>query len=641
MTVPCAAQLRFNFSYFDPNRHDINYTGDATTSDSVIQLTRNQKDRNMKESTGQIIYSEPLHLWDKATGSLADFSCHFTFVINSQNRDKYGDGMAFFLAPLGFHPPDVQEGSGIGLVSVNQTLNSTSNPFVAVEFDTFSNTWDPPGDHVGVNINSMESVESQTWYSSILSAQMNEAWITYNYRNNDLWVVYTGFVGNKTERQKFNVVVDLREYLPEWVIFGFSAATGDNFEIHAIHSWDFWSDLPVHENMTGEVAPSPEQETEVAPKLDQKRGSKGKVIVGLILGVLVCALVFGLGSLWFCLRKKRNRVGEKKDGRKFDVSDEFESGTGPKKFSYKELVIATKNFLEDEKVGEGGFGGVYKGFLKESGSYVAVKRVSKGSKQGVKEFASEVKIISRLRHRNLVKLIGWCHEERELLLVYDFMPNGSLDYHLFKGKSLLTWATRYNIVKGLASALLYLHEEWEQCVLHRDIKTSNIMLDSCFNAKLGDFGLARLVDHGKGAETTLLAGTMGYISPESVMTGKSSKGSDVYSFGVVALELASGRKPFDPMAKDCQTTLVDRIWGHYGNGKLVEAADPKLCEDFDEKQMECLMTVGLWCAHPDSNLRPSIKQAIQMLNFEALPPNLPSRTPVPTYSVAPMHMDAF
>ncbi|KAM7482363.1 hypothetical protein LguiB_006946 [Lonicera macranthoides] len=464
MTVPCVAQLRFNFTYVDPNRHDINYTRDTTTSDSVIQLTRNQKDRNMKESTGQITYSEPLHLWDKATGSLADFSCHFTFVINSQNRDIYGDGMAFFLAPLGFHPPDVQKGSGIGLVSVNQTLNSTSNPFVAVEFDTFSNTWDPLGDHVGVNINSMVSVESQTWHISIPSAQMNEAWITYNYRNNHLWVVYTGFVG-------------------------------DHFEIHTIHSWDFWSDLPGQENTTGEVAPSPEQDAMVAPKLDQKRGIKGKVIVGLILGVLVCALVFGLGSLWFCLRKKRNRVGANKDGRKCDVLDEFEIGTVPKKFSYKELAIAMKNFLEDEKVGEGGFGGVYKGFLKESSSYVAVKRVSKGSKQGVKEFASEVKIISRLRHRNLVQLIGLCLEERELLLVYEFMPNGSLDYHLFKGKSSLTRVTRYNIAKGLASALLYLHEEWDQCVLHRDIKSSNIMLDSCFNAKLGDFGLARLVDH--------------------------------------------------------------------------------------------------------------------------------------------------
>ncbi|KAM1356772.1 hypothetical protein ACFX15_030197 [Malus domestica] len=125
----------------------------------------------------------------------------------------------------------------------------------------------------------------------------------------------------------------------------------------------------------------------------------------------------------------------------------------------------------------------------------------------MKEYASEVRIISRLRHRNLVQLIGWCHEKKELLLVYEFLPNGSLDSHLFKENSLLSWQVRYNIAKGLASALLYLHEEWEQCVLHRDIKSSNVMLDSNFNVKLGDFGLARLVDHGEQSLTTIVAGT--------------------------------------------------------------------------------------------------------------------------------------
>ena len=136
---------------------------------------------------------------------------------------------------------------------------------------------------------------------------------------------------------------------------------------------------------------------------------------------------------------------------------------------------------------------------------------------------SEVKIIGRLRHRNLVQLIGWCHEQHELLLVYEYMPNGSLDSHLFGKKTTLTWPIRYKIAQGLASALLYLHEEWEQCVVHRDIKSSNIMLDSNFNAKLGDFGLARLVDHDLGSQTTVLAGTMGYLAPECVITGKASK----------------------------------------------------------------------------------------------------------------------
>ena len=189
------------------------------------------------------------------------------------------------------------------------------------------------------------------------------------------------------------------------------------------------------------------------------------------------------------------------------MDEDFEKGTGPRKFSFDELALATSNFAEEEKLGEGGFGGVYRGFLRELNSYVAVKRVSRGSKQGMKEYASEVTIISRLRHRNLVRLMGWCHKKGELLLVYEFMPNGNLSSCLLEEKTLLTWAMRYKIALGLASSLLYLHEQWEQCVVHRDIKSSNVMLDSDFNAKLGDFGLARLVDHGKGSQTTVLAGT--------------------------------------------------------------------------------------------------------------------------------------
>jgi serine/threonine protein kinase len=156
----------------------------------------------------------------------------------------------------------------------------------------------------------------------------------------------------------------------------------------------------------------------------------------------------------------------------------------------------------------------------------------------------------------LVQLIGWCHEREELLRVYEFMPNRSLDIHLFTGESLLIWAMRYKVAKGLASALLYLHEEWEQCVVHRDIKSSNIMLDSNFNAKLRDFGLARLVDHLKGSQTVVLAGTIGYMAPECVTTGNASKESDVYSFEIVALEIACGRKPIKHNAPEDQVVMV-------------------------------------------------------------------------------------
>lgn len=324
------------------------------------------------------------------------------------------------------------------------------------------------------------------------------------------------------------------------------------------------------------------------------------------------------------------------------MDDKFVKGTGPRRFTYKELVFATNSFSDDGKLGQGGFGGVYKGVLNDdTKETIAVKKIARGSSQGKKEYISEVTVISRLRHRNLVRLIGWCHEYGEFLLVYEYMPNGSLDSHLFGKKTSLIWAVRYKIALGLASALLYLHEEWEQCVVHRDIKSSNVMLDSSFNAKLGDFGLARFVDHELGSQTTVLAGTMGYLAPECVTTGKASKESDVYSFGVVALEIACGRKPVEPKAEEAKMRLVEWVWEHYGRGKILEVADERLSGDFDEKQIERLMIVGLWCAHPDHKVRPSIRQAIQVLCLEAPLPNLPGKMPVPMYYAPPIDLCHF
>ncbi|KAL9269143.1 L-type lectin-domain containing receptor kinase IX.1-like protein [Drosera capensis] len=175
-----------------------------------------------------------------------------------------------------------------------------------------------------------------------------------------------------------------------------------------------------------------------------------------------------------------------------------------------------------------GFESVYRGYLKNPDIEIVVKQVFKGSKQGKKEFASEVKIITRLRHRHLVRLLGWCKQQRDLLLVYEYLVNGSLDTHLFGTETPLAWPARHKIVLGVASALRYLHEEGEQYVIHRDIKSSNIMLDSNFIPKLGDFGLARLMDLEVDSRTTVIADTRGYLALECAMTGNASKESDIY-----------------------------------------------------------------------------------------------------------------
>ncbi|CAN0917584.1 L-type lectin-domain containing receptor kinase IX.1 [Linum grandiflorum] len=349
-------------------------------------------------------------------------------------------------------------------------------------------------------------------------------------------------------------------------------------------------------------------------------------IVALLAGIIIAAnLAYCFLNIW------KRKLVEKE----MNMTDEFWRGAGgPRRFSYSDLVSATNNFSLDWKLGEGGFGSVYKGYLRDwLSTPVAVKRISKGSRQGIKEYVTEVMIISRLRHRNLVQLIGWCHDKDALLIVYQFMPNGSLDTHLFGNESCpIPWPLRYKIVMGLASALLYLHHEWDQCVVHRDIKAANVMLDSNFNVKLGDFGLARLVDHELITKTTTVAGTIGYMSPEYIDTGRASKESDIFSFGVVCLEIATGRRVVDYIEPGLEMGFVEWVWDLYGTGKLNMAIDGRLME-FDEKEMECLMVVGLWCAHPDCKQRASIRQAIQVLKFEADLPSLPKKKPVPVFPV--------
>ncbi|CAL5092478.1 unnamed protein product [Urochloa decumbens] len=391
------------------------------------------------------------------------------------------------------------------------------------------------------------------------------------------------------------------------------------------------------------------------PSLGPGSSSKTGLAIGLSVGA---ASLIVLGSLiWLhrLRRRKQAKILEEARDRELEVGnffddeqamdeDEFEKGTGPKRFRYGELAMATDNFSDDHKLGEGGFGSVYRGLLKDMNLHVAIKKVSKSSKQGKKEYASEVRIISRLRHRNLVQLIGWCHGGGDLLLVYELMPNGSLDAHLHSSNdaALLPWPRRHEIVLGIGSALLYLHQDWEQCVLHRDIKPSNVMLDASFTAKLGDFGLARLVDHGRGSHTTVLAGTMGYMDPECMITGRASADSDVYSFGVVLLEIACGRRPLVPRRSggeeeedDGVVHIVQWVWEFYGGEDVVGAADERLEGEFDAGEMEAVMVVGLWCAHPDRSLRPSIRQAVNVLRGEAPLPSLPARMPVATFMPPP------
>uniref|UniRef100_A0ACD5WVU1 Uncharacterized protein n=1 Tax=Avena sativa TaxID=4498 RepID=A0ACD5WVU1_AVESA len=395
------------------------------------------------------------------------------------------------------------------------------------------------------------------------------------------------------------------------------------------------------------LAPSPGGPAAPSPRPSSRTG----LLIGISAGSVSFLVVTGFLMIWLLVRRRRQRrqakirrarTEEGSEGGNFldddqAMEDDFEKGTGPRRFRYNDLVVATDNFSDGNKLGEGGFGSVYRGFLKELNLPVAIKRVSKGSKQGRKEYASEVRVISRLRHKNLVQLIGWCHLGGDrLLLVYELMPNGSLDRHLYgdgANSAVLPWSVRYEIVLGLGSALLYLQQESEQCVLHRDIKPSNIMLDAAFSAKLGDFGLARLLERGRAISwTTVAAGTMGYMDPECMVTGRTNAESDVYSFGVVLLEIACGKRPVLVAEQEEDTVhLAQWVWDSYGRGRILDAADARLRGEFDVREMECVLLVGLWCSQLDMKLRPSVRQAVNVLRFEVPPPSLPAMMPAANY----------
>ncbi|KAF8032051.1 hypothetical protein BT93_D1071 [Corymbia citriodora subsp. variegata] len=617
--------ISFNFPSFQSNDQRITFQGNASIVNSHIQLTEGEPLECPMDAVGRATYQQPMHLWDSSTRNVADFVSQFTFAINSHRNDSHADGLVFFFAPNGSQIPEHSEGCFLGLTNSTSNSTNSSTAFVAVEFDTFydhaTNAWDPPCDHVGIDVNSLDSVNKTcvSWMDyNIFHGKNLHAQVTYNSREMSLGVVFGDDADNSTSI--YYQPLNLTEYLPEWVVFGFSASTGQFLEAHAILSWEFNSSLQILDTPSGVMTRGPKR----------KLWARG-VMLGLSSLVLLI-LVVGFGLKYYKLKRNRNgRSGEEDNVPGIDEG--FEQSKGPKKYSYKVLAMATNKFANTRLLGEGGFGGVYEGHLADTNSRVAIKKITPESNQGVKEYSTEVKTIRHLKHKNLVELVGWCHEREKFLLVYEFMSNGSLDSHLFKDKALLTWEKRYSIAQGIALGLKYLHEDLKQCVVHRDIKSSNILLDAQFEAKLGDFGLARIVDHSKGSQTTLLAGTMGYLAPECIYTGRASKESDVYSFGVVLLEIACGRKAIELRASEDQVQLVEWVWELYGIGKLLDAADSKLGENFDGRQMECLMIVGLLCTHPDPKERPPIRKAITFLNFDASPPIPPTKLPIPTYII--------
>ncbi|GAA0167739.1 transmembrane signal receptor [Lithospermum erythrorhizon] len=287
-------------------------------------------------------------------------------------------------------------------------------------------------------------------------------------------------------------------------------------------------------------------------------------------------------------------------------------------FSLKDIQVATEFFALKNKLGEGGFGSVYKGKL-PNGEQIAVKRLSRSSGQGIQEFENEVILISKLQHRNLVNLIGFCIQEEEKLLAYEYMPNKSLDKFIFGTSSddetLLDWPLRYAIIEGIARGVVYLHRDSRLKIIHRDLKTSNILLDEEMNPKISDFGMARIFGFNQNAaNTNRVVGTYGYMSPEYAMHGMFSEKSDVFSFGVVLLEIVTGRRNSGYLYPNDSINLPSHAWQLWNEEKTLELLDQRLVESFDHpSQVIKCVHVGLLCVQDNQNDRPTMANTLSML----------------------------
>ncbi|CAL4897271.1 unnamed protein product [Urochloa decumbens] len=628
------------FIYDGFSGNDLTMDGEASVVDGLLQLTSGQE-----LSEGHAFYTYPINLTSGVVPNssiVPSFSTTFVFAIIGPYLDLGGHGLAFVLSSTKelFSALPAQY---LGLLNNEWNYGNVTNRLLAIEIDTIQNTEfrDIDDNHIGIDINNLVSLASHTagYYTpdgefhplSLISRKPMQVWVDYDSNLTVLNVTIAPYYlsSTKPSRPLLSLTWNLSLVLPTTTVYaGFSSGNGRVNSKHYILGWSF--------KLNGEAAAldysalSVKAIQELAQQVDDRshRYKTIRLCIILLPSVAISVLVSALLVKVLLKRQLEARKAEL----------EWQKEYGPPSFTYKDLLAATSGFKDKMLLGRGGFGSVYKGLLPHSKQTVAIKRVSPESKQGMKEFMAEIIILGHLRHRNLVQLLGYCRHKQQLLLVYDYMPNGSLDCYLHcqEKHPNVCWDQRFNIIKGIASGLFYLHEDWEQVVIHRDIKTSNVLLDSEMNARLGDFGLARSHAHGADAHTTHVAGTWGYIAPELARLGKATKATDVFAFGVLMMEVACARRPIiwangaegEPLA------LADWVLAAWRRGSITDAIDPRL-DDYVEEETELVLKLGLLCSHPSPNARPRMRLVMQYLERDAsLPADLQPDTLLSTFDVS-------
>lgn len=607
--IPVSSQLNeFLYSGFKDAATNITLSGVSEIQKNGILRLTNETSRLL----GHAFYPSPFKFKNSSNGTALSFSTCFVFIIVPEYPKLGGHGLAFTIATT----KDLKALPSQYLGLLNSSVVNLTNHLFAVEFDTVQDFefGDINDNHIGIDLGSLKSNASASaaYYTgdsdsskqdlNLKGGKPIQVWIDYDSVQNVVNVT----ISPTSKKPKIPILsshVDLSSLFEEYMYVGLSASTGLLASSHYMLGWSF--------KLNGQA---PALDLSSLPSLPA--GHK-KQYTGLVIGVSAAVVVFVIVSIStaiYLIRKIKNA----------DIVEDWELEMGPHRYCYQELKKATNNFSDKVLLGKGGFGQVYKGILPDSKIEVAVKRISKESTQGLREFVSEIASIGRLRHRNLVQLLGWYRRRDDFLLVYDYMANGSLDKFLFEEpKMILNWEQRFKIIKDVASGLLYLHEGYEQVVIHRDVKASNVLLDEELNGRLSDFGLARLYEHGANPNTTRVVGTLGYLAPELPRTGKATESSDVYAFGALLLEVVCGRRPIEPKALPEELVLVDLVWEKFREGRALDVIDPKLNGEYNESEVMMVIKLGLMCSHNAPMARPSMRQVVRYLDEEVgIPQNL-------------------
>nr|GME17490.1 L-type lectin-domain containing receptor kinase IV.1-like [Ipomoea batatas] len=561
-----SGDLEFTFNGFRSANLSLDGIAEITP-DGLLRLTN----ETMLQK-GRAFYPMPITFKNSPNASAFSFSTTFVCAMVPQNPSLFTHGLTFAITPPGGLPGALPY-PYFGLFNDTSDGNS-SNHVVAVELDTLQNREfdDIDNNHIGIDINGLRSAlaKSAGYYQgnqvhnfSLGSGKPIQVWVEYDGRAKLMSVTVAPLSVGKPSKPLLSFPHDISLDILETVSLGFTSATGSTVSTQYVLGWSF--------KLNGAAQELDPSKLPKLPRVGPKRKSRFLVIgVPLISIVSLVIVLSGVG--YYVLRK-----------RKFaEVLEDWELEYGPHRFHYKELYLATKGFSEKQLLGAGGFGRVYRGVLPNSQGEIAVKKIYHQSTQGMKAFIAEV--------------VSMVHT--------------------------LSWNQRFQVIKGVASALFYLHEGWEQVVVHRDIKASNILLDSEGNGRIGDFGLARLYDHGTDPQTTHVVGTHGYLAPEHIRTGKATPSSDMFAFGAFLLEVACGRRPIEQKVPNDVFILVEWVFSLWSRGEILHTVDPKLGENYVFDEANIVLKLGLLCSLLDTEFRPTIRQVVRYLEGSVALPEL-------------------